>query len=150
MNRRVLVASVGAVIALGMLIALVQGQSRIESSLLDTLLSRGETRDNPAETKSVGTSEELNFKTNFYRFEPQYVDVRVDCDQESVCFNARSIKFDDSGSQVIELLVDPLFTFGRSVFQGEGEFFSPSSVAIDSNDRIIVADTFNNNIQIFG
>ena len=121
-----------------MLIALVQGQTRIESSLLDTLLSLGETRDNPTETKSVDTSEDLNFKTNFYRFEPEYVDVQVECDQKSVCFNARSIKFNDSGSQVIELLVDPLFTFGRSVFQGEGEFFSPSSVAIDNVNDIQV------------
>ena len=36
-----------------------------------------------------------------------------------------------------------------SVGNASGQFFEPSGVAIDSIDRIMVADVFNNRIQVF-
>ncbi|MDW8275139.1 MAG: 6-bladed beta-propeller, partial [Candidatus Nitrosocaldus sp.] len=41
-----------------------------------------------------------------------------------------------------------LFKFGREG-SGDGEFMFPNGVAVDSNGNIIVADTFNNRIQVF-
>jgi len=34
--------------------------------------------------------------------------------------------------------------------EGDGQFFSPDAVVVDSSDNVYVADTLNNRIQKFG
>ena len=130
MNKKILLVSVISTITVVMVIALIQVQNSTVHSEL-----------NPTESQTGQIiMEELRSEQTFYKLEPQSLNTITECDlNESSCSSVRSIKFDPSGSQVVELLMDPLFIFGRSVSFGEGEFFSPSAVAVDSKDRIIVS-----------
>ncbi len=139
MNKKILLVSLISTIIIGLVIVLVQVQ-------ISTL--HGELNSTESE-KGHNIMEEIIPEQVSYRFEPQSKTMK-ECDfSKSFCSSVRSIKFDPSGSQVVELLMDLLFIFGRSVSFGEGEFFSPAGTAVDSNDRIIVADTGNNRIQVF-
>ena len=55
-------------------------------------------------------------------------------------YNNRIQKFDGNGNFI---------TKWESESTGDGQFDSPGSIAIDSSDKVYVADIYNNRIQVF-